>query len=1020
MIFFRIVRMSLTGGIVIVLVLLIRLFLARVPKIYRYLLWGVVLARLLCPFSFSSEWSAFQVMERAAARYGLGSYVPQAGMPFLEIEDTGENTGGEGQHGMTNFSGETIGYGNANDGNMSAMTALPTDKEDAGKGQMSAGNAKREGAGDRARSVVAAATAVWALGMAVLWIYSMVSAFRLKRQLIGAVPDEKSGAGRIYLCDYIHTAFVVGVLRPRIYLPTALTETERSYILLHEKTHIKRGDHIFRLLAFLALSLHWFNPLVWCAFFLSEKDMEMSCDEAVMRRMGTDLRAAYSASLLNLASGKRIFAGAPLGFGEGSVKSRIKNIMRYKKTAVIAAVPLLALVAAVTVALGSNPVGGSAADQNVEARRGSEADEESGESSAKQIALVAAVVTDQMVCDIEGPVLDYADGERLIFHNDSGLFVYDMGSSRLDSSVNLKALGGFDDKELRNCEIFVTNDGKRVYLHPVDSQELYLYDVVGRKATLEVYDSSYYHKNNRDFFVQLRQTADCADPDYTVWRSKDCAALSGDRQGFVYLESGSGMLTDLYYIVETGGERTAFAKIFEEEKGTGGLFEYASYTGYLDECTAWDGYLQFTGQDYDGDGKTDRVYRTNLIDDEMCTYRIEFGNGDVLETKQLGMGMPEIRTCDLNGDEVKEMLIQLSYGFSSDPNAYGETALFEKKKGSYVPLMPPEELCTFMTGSVPALQGGNDLYNPSITVVCKNLGNEFPEWASMPKDVWDSVQTPHIHVTVKELEGSAPIAKIVPLNQDAQYLFEETDAEYEHRSVSYKTEIINQGNQDLLEFYFEAVNKWTLDEIVVTAAYEHGALRVVGSRYVPEAARAGEGMPNSLYNISPEEAAVIPAVEMLSFEEASKMGTVEEYDNETGGMLPGLAFGTWYSVKADGVEYIYGKLEEDTFQSGYTLYSWALWDDSHQLANGLKVGMTRAEALACCPRLTPIDFESTGLYQWNAAAYPDFWTADFDGILIANIEDNLEEHDESLPVCLALMMKDDVVMAITQYHPTAG
>ena len=121
------------------------------------------------------------------------------------------------------------------------MTALPTDKEDAGKGQMPAGNAKHEGAGDRVRSVVAAATAVWALGMAVLWIYSMVSAFRLKRQLIGAVPDEKSGAGRIYLCDYIHTAFVVGVLRPRIYLPTALTETERSYILLHEKTHIKRG-----------------------------------------------------------------------------------------------------------------------------------------------------------------------------------------------------------------------------------------------------------------------------------------------------------------------------------------------------------------------------------------------------------------------------------------------------------------------------------------------------------------------------------------------------------------------------------------------------------------------------------------------------------------------------------------------------------------------------------------------------------------------------------------------------------
>lgn len=1002
-IFSAVVRMSLTGGIVILIVLLIRLLLARMPKIFRYLLWGVVLLRLLCPVSFSSAWSVFRLMERAA--------VPQPGTAFLETDRAAGSAGNQIPSSVTDAA------------KLPAVMEVLSDKAGNGTGQAPAVNAARRdtGAGTQTARIVCAV--IWALGAAGLWLYSIVRILRLKRQLTGAAPDEESGAGNIYLCDYIRTAFVMGVLRPRIYLPTVLAETERSYILLHEKIHIKRGDHIFRLLAFLALSLHWFNPLVWCAFFLSEKDMEMSCDEAVMRQMGTDLRMAYSASLLNLASGKRIFAGAPLGFGEGSVKSRIKNIMRYKNTAVIAAVPLLVLVAAVTVALGSNPAGGRAADQNANtiggesgAHRDSEMDESLQENSAEQVALSAAVVTDQMVCDIEGPVLDYADGETLIFHDDFGLFVYDMDRSRLDSSVNLKALGCLDDKEQLNCEIFVTKDGKRVYLHPIDSQELYRYDVAGRKAAREVYDSTYYHEHNMDFFVPLKQTADCVDPDYTVWRSEDCATLLGDRQGFVYLESGSGMLTDLYYIVETGGERTAYAKIFDEEKGTGGLFEYASYTGYLDECTAWDGHEQFGGQDYDGDGKTDRVYRTSLIYDEMCTYRIEFGNGDLLETKQLGMGMPGIRSCDLDGDGVKEILIQLSYGFNSDPNAYGETALFEKKKGSYVPLMPPEELCAFMTGSVPALQGGNDLYNPSITIVCKNLGNEFPEWASMPKEVWDSVQTPHIHVSVKELEGSASIAKIVPLNQDAQYLFEETDAEYEHRSVSYKTEIINQGNQDLLEFYFEAVNKWTLDEIVVTAAYENGALRVVGSRYVPEAAQAGERMANSLYNISPEEAAVIPAVEMLSFEEASKRGTVEEYDNETGGMLPGLAFGTWYSVKADGVEYIYGKLEEDTFQSGYTLYSWALWDDSHQLANGLKVGMTRAEAQACCLRLTPIDFKITGLYHWNAAAYPDFWTADFDGILIANIEDNID----NLPLCLALMMKDDVVMAITQYHPAAG
>lgn len=860
--FSRVLTMSLTGGIVIVLVLVIRLFLARLPKIFSYLLWGVVLLRLLCPVSFSSGLSVFQVIAHAGIIQTQSNEAQALPLRFPTVNWNAASNADTNANNTSVFYVEGKTGSNANP--MTALDVLYNKKEADMSGHDSPSN------------VQTACATVWLLGSIVLWLYSIVSIIRLKRQLIGTVPDQKSAHNNIYLCDYIHTAFVMGVLRPRIYLPTTLTETERHYILLHEQTHIRRGDHVLRLLAFLVLSLHWFNPLAWCAFFLSEKDMEMSCDEAVMRQMGTDLRAAYSASLLNMASGKKVFAGAPLGFGEGSVKSRIKNIMRYQKTAVFVAVPGFVLVGIVLVALASNPARDSAvsADGNQneeesgdswgshmdekprgeELHRESAADEQKqnaasrassgaaeAEGSGERMMVSPAVVTDQMVCDIDGPVLDYADHKTLIFHHDFGLFIYNIGENRLDSTVNLKELGCLDAKGQLNCEIFVTEDGQRVDLHPLDTDRLYVYNVTDRRLTQEAYDGTYYEEHNMDFFVSRNQTKNCVYPDYTVWRSKDCVPLSGSQTRYLYLESGSGMVMDLYYMVEAGdgdGERVQFAKIFDDEIALtqgGGLFAYASYTGYMDECAAWDGYGQFVNRDYDGDGRRDRVYRANIGLDDRCTYRIEFGNGDVIETKRLGMGIPEIQTCDLNGDGVKEILIQLSYGFSTDPNANGEMALFEKKNGRYEPLMPPEELYTSMNGNESALQDGSEMYRPSITVVCKELGDEFPAWASMPENVDKQVPARQLTVQVKELTGNAAIEKVIPLKQEAAYLLEGAEDTLDHQSVSYKTEIVNDGERDLLAFYFEAVNKWYLDEIVVTAAYENGALHVVGSRYVSEA-----------------------------------------------------------------------------------------------------------------------------------------------------------------------------------------
>ena len=123
----------------------------------------------------------------------------------------------------------------------------------------------------------------------------------------------------------------MGLFRPKIYLPSTLTETERGYILRHEQYHLRRRDHVVKLLSFLALCVHWFNPLVWAAFILAGKDKEMSCDEAVVRELGEDIRADYSASLLSLATGRRIVAGMPLAFGEGDTGGRIRNLLNWKR-----------------------------------------------------------------------------------------------------------------------------------------------------------------------------------------------------------------------------------------------------------------------------------------------------------------------------------------------------------------------------------------------------------------------------------------------------------------------------------------------------------------------------------------------------------------------------------------------------------------------------------------------------------------------------------------------------------------
>ena len=306
----KIWNMSLTAGVAILFVLLARLLLRRAPKTFSYALWAVVLFRLLCPVSLSSGLSLFSLVDAPVSEQNTMEYIPPN---IVHMEEPEVNLPLPGVSEIIN-------------------RTLPSGEE-----QLVA---------DPLAAPVVIATWVWMVGIAVLLCYSVVSLLSLRRKLISSARLRDN----IRLADQISSPFVMGLFRPKIYLPSSLSGDEREYIILHEQYHIHRGDHIVKLLAFAALCVHWFNPLVWLAFFLSGKDMEMSCDEAVLRKLGPEIRGAYSQSLLSLATGRRVIGGTPLAFGEGDTKSRIKNTLKWKRPAVgivAAAVVVCAVVIAV-------------------------------------------------------------------------------------------------------------------------------------------------------------------------------------------------------------------------------------------------------------------------------------------------------------------------------------------------------------------------------------------------------------------------------------------------------------------------------------------------------------------------------------------------------------------------------------------------------------------------------------------------------------------------------------------------
>lgn len=268
--FIQVVNMSLTASWLILAVLLCRILLTRTSKNMICILWFIVGVRLIFPFSFASRMSVIPTVEPIVI-HNMNHVLNKSEITVQGITEVYEVTSSVDMISIASF--------------------------------------------------------LWLAGVVSLFIYAIFSYWKMKRNVSASIEIGKD----IYICDDIDGAFILGIMNPKIYLPSSLSYIDRKYVLMHEFMHLKRKDYITKLLAYVALIIHWFNPLVWISYVLLCKDMEMACDEQVIEDMDIDSKKEYSNTLLACSSEKPIFS-CPVAFSEVGVKERVKNMLHFKKS----------------------------------------------------------------------------------------------------------------------------------------------------------------------------------------------------------------------------------------------------------------------------------------------------------------------------------------------------------------------------------------------------------------------------------------------------------------------------------------------------------------------------------------------------------------------------------------------------------------------------------------------------------------------------------------------------------------
>ena len=308
--FLKIVNMSISASWVVIAVLTLRFCLKKAPKWVNVLLWGIVAVRMVFPFSIESVLSLIPSAETISPSILMEqSPSVQTGVPALNHVINPVISG--------------------------SFTPAP-------------------GASANPLQIwIPVLAGIWLFGIAALFLYSAVSYWRLRRKVCEAVILR----GNIYQSEKVCSPFVLGIIRPKIYLPYHMDSREMDHVIAHEQTHIRRKDHWWKPLGFLLLTTHWFNPLMWLSYILLCQDIELACDEKVIRKMSNEQRADYTQALVACSVDRRLITACPLAFGEIGVKERVKSVMNYKKPAFWIVLASVIVCAVIAVCFLTNPIG---------------------------------------------------------------------------------------------------------------------------------------------------------------------------------------------------------------------------------------------------------------------------------------------------------------------------------------------------------------------------------------------------------------------------------------------------------------------------------------------------------------------------------------------------------------------------------------------------------------------------------------------------------------------------------------
>ncbi len=298
--FLKLLNMSISASYIIVLVILFRCLLKKTPKYIFCILWGIVAFRLICPFSFESN---FSLLPRKQIISSKENIITSPSNIYNEynylIENNHENL----------------------DNNIN--TNIPFNEN------------KNEISGKDNDNSFLVIDFVWGLGAISILSYSIISYIVLKKKVSASIKLENN----VFICDNIQTPFTFGIIKPKVYIPSDMKQIEQTYVLLHEEAHIKRMDNLWKPLGFFILSIHWFNPLAWIAYSLFCKDIEFATDEKVIKNLNEDGKKEYSEILLSFSLKKsKLVTACPVAFGENNVKERINMIAKYKKVSILVVV----------------------------------------------------------------------------------------------------------------------------------------------------------------------------------------------------------------------------------------------------------------------------------------------------------------------------------------------------------------------------------------------------------------------------------------------------------------------------------------------------------------------------------------------------------------------------------------------------------------------------------------------------------------------------------------------------------